>query len=153
MMKKFNKANINLTSVLSKIDQRISSDLEIINFYITYEAPRDTKVMLNLIYELNSENFNIIPIEPPYVDKFPTKLKHLDNMSMKKLESEVIDPDLPMYNDKDYINRRAELSKLNNSFKMGDEIKYLEYLQSEIETWQYIWDSLYLRYAKTYNNN
>ena len=138
----FNKYNINMISIESKIRNKRSEGIEAVDFYVTYDDPVEQYHFNDLIFELNKREINMYPLPIPRCPGFPIHISDLDNMQLVKLESEVVNPDDPLYSDKEYAVRRKYLESLNTGYKMGSPIKRLEYTEQETATWTYIWDKL-----------
>lgn len=113
-----------------------------IHFNISYDEGENPNTIRDIVYSLNRMGVNFQHTQHPIVPSFPMKISELDTMKMIKLESEVVDPTNPLYTDKAYLKRRNELENLNSVYKMGDPITRLDYLQSEKDTWAYIWDRI-----------
>ena len=139
---KFLESNINLVSIESKVRNKRSEGVEAIDFYVTYEEPNDVNEFQDLVFALNKLEIIISPLPLPRCHRFPIQLSDLDNMKLETMVTEIIDPNDPYHADKEYIDRRAFLTASNEGYKMGTPINYLEYTDTELKTWQTIWDKL-----------
>ena len=81
----------------------------------------------------------------PKVPWFPTKIMELDKMGKDTLkEGEGIQmTDHPGFNDKEYKQRRNYISSVAMGYKLDDkEIPRIEYTETELGVWKYIYPKL-----------
>ncbi|KAH7714127.1 Protein CAT-2 [Aphelenchoides avenae] len=68
---------------------------------------------------------------------FPRHVSELDQCAHVVVKYEPTeDPKHPGYGDPVYITRRAELNRIANSYRFGDQMAHVEYTQEEHNTWR-----------------
>nr|QER78576.1 tyrosine hydroxylase [Harmonia axyridis]UYR25267.1 tyrosine hydroxylase [Harmonia axyridis] len=74
---------------------------------------------------------------------FPRHASELDNCNhlMTKYEPD-LDMNHPGFADKEYRERRKEIAEIAFSFKYGDPIPYIEYVPTEIKTWNSVFNTV-----------
>ncbi|KAL6059277.1 phenylalanine 4-monooxygenase, variant 3 [Balamuthia mandrillaris] len=79
---------------------------------------------------------------------FPRKIVDLDGFAEKTLEfGEELDADHPGFHDKEYRERRADITRTAKQYRHGQEIPRIEYTEQEKETWGIVYRKLRGLYA------
>lgn len=85
-------------------------------------------------------------VSPPVVPWFPTKITDLDFIGFDylRLGDGIEHVDKPSFTDKEYRKRREYISEISKDFRIADNkpIPVLEYLDTEIKTWQTIYPQI-----------
>ncbi|KAI1727424.1 biopterin-dependent aromatic amino acid hydroxylase domain-containing protein [Ditylenchus destructor] len=76
---------------------------------------------------------------------FPKHIAELDQCAHVVVKYEPTeDPKHPGFGDAEYINRRAELNKIANSYRFGDQMPIVQYSEKENLTWRQAYTQLKL---------
>jgi len=140
----FAKNNINLSFINSKPSKFTSLVSKRVDFYIDIERPKSDTLLYKAIDGLKKYCENLEFYESEEVAWFPKSREDINLIAkqIKKVENEILKPDHPGYNDKEYLNRRIEIANISRNALIGKDYPDIKYSEEEIRVWTEMWDKL-----------
>lgn len=140
-LKFFWKHDINLTRLESRPSKWNSS----YEFYVSFDgASESDPIVKELVRDLKEhcESAYLMPAER--VPWFPRHISELDGVANETLSSSdgSLEADHPGFTDPEYVARRKHLGSLCQQYVIGEKIPYIEYTQSELDTWAVVYGKL-----------
>jgi hypothetical protein len=128
----FRKRGINLTHIESKPNLLNPT----YNFYVSFQGTlQDDNVRL-LVNDLIRTSKNVSLMGTEEVPWFPRKISDIDVFCHRTLDAGAdLESDHPGFNDEAYRKRRASIVKNAGTYRFGEVIPKVDYVQQEVDTW------------------
>lgn len=143
ILKVFEKKNINLTHVESKLHCFAYDGL---CFAMDLQGDASETHIAEALMEIRKEaNAQVDILPAKEVAWFPANLKELDFCVGDISGGDgggLVNQDHPGFNDKEYLKRRRAIADYANSYQEGDKMSKMDYTVEEIRVWNAVYDKL-----------
>mmetsp|Transcript_20423 Transcript_20423/g.42803 ORF Transcript_20423/g.42803 Transcript_20423/m.42803 type:complete len:467 (+) Transcript_20423:14-1414(+) len=144
VLKYFWKYDLNITRIESRPKTLNALGEARFDFFVDFEADdKNSPSVLSLFASLESMTTKALILDEKDVMWFPRHLSELDLIANRTLDAGAdLESDHPGFNDKVYRARRAELARVAQEYKWNEPIPYIDYTQTEVDTWGIVWDRM-----------
>ena len=114
-------------------------------FYVHLKGSWEDPSVQDCVKELRLRcvKSRLFRVAAPVVPWFPRKLADLDQFSRSTLDAGVeLEADHPGFTDPVYRKRRQEIAQIAREYRSGQDVPRISYTDSEIETWECVYDKL-----------
>ena len=138
----FSKHGLNLTSIQNRASP-LAPHTQM--FYVHLAGSWDDPRVQQCISELKAKHVRgqLLRVAAPIVPWFPRKMADLDQFSRSTLDAgDDLQSDHPGFTDPVYRARRTEIAQIARDYKSGQSIPRIDYTETEINTWEKVWNKL-----------
>ena len=135
----FVKHGLSLTSIQNRASP-LSPHTQL--FYIHFCGSWEDEKVRKCLAELPVKG-QILKVAAPVVPWFPRSMADLDLFSRTTLDAgDDLESDHPGFTDQAYRARRTEIAQIAKEYRSGQAVPRIEYNQTEIDTWETVWNKL-----------